>query len=72
MNYDEGVEEANFVLENIKGHTVTEPIVIDSEYMAGVEARANEISMDDRTQAIKGFCDTITADWLQGYALCKP
>lgn len=61
VNYDEGVEEANFVLENIKGHTVTEPIVIDSEYMAGVEARANVISMDDRTQAIKGFCDTITA-----------
>ena len=60
LNYDEGVEEAQFVLENIKGYNITEPIVVDTELISTDDsARANGISIDDRTAAVDGFCKTI-------------
>ena len=59
-NYDEGVEEAQFVLENIKGYNITEPIVVDTELITTDDsARANGISTEDRTAAVDGFCKTI-------------
>lgn len=61
-NYYEGVEEANWVLDNIKGYSITCPIVIDVEWAGGGKGnngRADNITIEDRTQAIKGFCDTI-------------
>ncbi|MBQ1326785.1 MAG: glycoside hydrolase family 25 protein [Eubacterium sp.] len=62
VNYDEGVQEAKFVLNMCKGYKITEPIVMDVEYVDGVDyARANDISSEDRTQAVKGFCETIKA-----------
>ncbi len=59
VNYAEGAEEANFCLQQIKDHNITEPVVCDTEYMYGVNARANGISSDNRTDAILGFCETI-------------
>ncbi len=59
VNYEEGVEEANFVLQNIEGYSITQPIVIDTEYIYDVEARANDIDNTARTDAILGFCETI-------------
>lgn len=59
INYDEGVEEAEFVLSRLKGLKITEPIVIDTEYIDGADARANDISKEDRTAAVKGFCETV-------------
>ena len=63
INYDEGVEEANYALSLIKGHEPSEKIiVIDTEYIYNDdEARANYISNEDRTAAIKGFCETVKA-----------
>lgn len=60
INYEEGVEEAQFVLENLGDVNITYPIVIDTEQME-TDARANEISNADRTAAIVGFCETIKA-----------
>lgn len=59
VSYEEGVEEANFVLENLQGYHVTQPIIIDTEYIYDVEARANDIDNTARTDAIVGFCETI-------------
>ena len=60
INRKEGEEEAKFVLDMIKGYDVTQPIVIDTEYIFEAEdARANDISEDDRTEAVVGFCETI-------------
>lgn len=62
INYNEGVEEANWVLNNIKGYNITCPITIDVEWAGGSSGnngRADYISVDQRTKAIKGFCDTI-------------
>lgn len=59
ISYEEGVEEAQYVLSNIRGHHVTYPVVIDTEKMEVDGARANDISNEERTDAIVGFCETI-------------
>lgn len=62
INYSEGVEEANWVLNKIKGYNLTCPIAIDVEWAGGGQGnngRADNISKEERTQAIKGFCETI-------------
>lgn len=61
VSYEEGVEEAEFVLANLEGINITYPIVIDTEKMEVEEARANDISNEKRTDAIVGFCETIKA-----------
>ena len=58
ISYEEGVEEAQFVLENLGDVDISYPIVIDTEQME-TDARANDISNADRTAAIIGFCETI-------------
>ena len=64
INYQEGVEEANFAIEQIRNYNITRPIAIDVEWAGGAQGnngRADDgnISIQDRTQAIKGFCETI-------------
>lgn len=63
-NYSEGKEEANQALAKIKESKVklTYPIVVDIEWAGGGEGnqgRADYISVAQRTEAAKGFCDTI-------------
>lgn len=59
VSYEEGVEEAQYVLKNIADYKISYPIVIDTEKMEADGARANDISNEERTDAIVGFCDTI-------------
>ncbi|SEF99500.1 Lyzozyme M1 (1,4-beta-N-acetylmuramidase), GH25 family [Eubacterium ruminantium] len=62
VSYEEGVEEANFTLKSLKGHAKTDTIVVDTEYIYSEDnVRANDISAEDRTEALKGFCETIKA-----------
>ncbi|SNU04508.1 Lyzozyme M1 (1,4-beta-N-acetylmuramidase), GH25 family [Lachnospiraceae bacterium] len=62
INREEGIEEAEFCLKHVKGKKIKLPIVIDTEYVFEDEsARANEISVEDRTAAVVGFCETIEA-----------
>lgn len=66
INKEEGIEEANFCLDMISGYNITQPIVIDTEYIAEDEsARSNSISVEDRTAVAQGFCETVKA---AGYA----
>lgn len=60
INREEGEQEAKFVLDMLKGYKITQPIIIDTEYIFDVDnARANDISEDDRTAAVVGFCETV-------------
>lgn len=59
VSYEEGVEEAQFVISNLQGHKVTYPVVIDTEKMEVDDARANGITNEARTDAIVGFCETV-------------
>ena len=59
VSYEEGVEEAQYVIKNIADYKISYPVVIDTEKMEADGARANDISNEERTDAIVGFCDTI-------------
>ena len=60
INREEGVEEAKYVLNMIKGYDITQPIVIDTEIVyEDSSARSNNISVEERTAAVVGFCETI-------------
>ena len=59
INEKEAKEEAEFVIENIKGYDIDYPIVFDTEDVINDDARANDLSVDDRTIIAKTFCDYI-------------
>ena len=56
---EEAVEEAEYVLKNIKSYNVTYPIVFDTEKVTTFDARANNLSMEERTDICIAFCDRI-------------
>lgn len=58
---EEAVEEANFVMENIRGYDLTFPVVFDWEIMDSDTARTNEIMPYTVTECAAAFCDTISA-----------
>lgn len=62
ISYEEGVEEAEYVLNLIRDQKLDEPVVIDSEFIYGEDegtARGNLISAKERTDGIVGFCETV-------------
>ena len=59
VTVEEGIEEANFVLERIAPYQVDCPVVIDVEMVAGDEGRADALSKEERTQIVKAFCETV-------------
>lgn len=61
ISYEEGVEEANFVLQHLKGAALQYPVVLDTEDAENADARTNDLSVEQRTQACIGFCETIKA-----------
>ena len=79
INAQEGIEEAKWVLEQVKGKDIKYPIAIDVEWSNGnKDGRADNISVADRTSATKAFCETIkeagyvpviyaNKEWLQYY-----
>lgn len=59
--YEEGVEEANFVLRNIGDYALSYPIVLDREDPMSEDARTNDLTAEQHTQAALGFLETIQA-----------
>lgn len=57
---EEAKEEADFVIKHLKGHHVDYPIVFDTESVSK-DARAENLSVAERTAIAKKFCDTIAA-----------
>lgn len=55
----EAEEEANFVLSKLEGYNVSYPVVYDTEDMPTVDARANGISIKQRTSNCITFCEKI-------------
>ncbi|MBP3707019.1 MAG: RICIN domain-containing protein [Clostridia bacterium] len=60
-NYDEGVKEAEYTINLIKKFDITYPVAFDTEQSSSPTntGRADNISVQDRTDATKGFCSTI-------------
>ncbi|MCR5337119.1 MAG: hypothetical protein K6E75_01040 [Lachnospiraceae bacterium] len=53
----EGVEEASMVLSLTKGYELSFPLYIDTEGAGG--GRADGISVSERTEAVRAFCETV-------------
>lgn len=56
---EEVLEEANFVLEKIKPYQIACPVVFDVERVSGEPGRMNDISVEERTEFARLFCETI-------------
>lgn len=61
VTYEEGVEEANFVLNNLGNYNLSYPIVLDREDPMQEDARTNNLSVEEHTEAALGFLETIKA-----------
>lgn len=59
--YEEGVEEANYVLSQLGDYVLSYPIVLDREDPMADDARTNDLSAEQHTQAALGFLETIQA-----------
>jgi GH25 family lysozyme M1 (1,4-beta-N-acetylmuramidase) len=61
LNWAEGKEEAEFTLKLIEksGVNLYYPIAVDTEAQSASTERAKNLSKAQRTDAIKGFCETI-------------
>lgn len=61
INWAEGKEEAEYTMKLIEksGVNLYYPIAIDTEAQSASSERAKHLSVAQRTDAIKGFCETI-------------
>ena len=57
----EAIEEANFVLNCLKGHTITGPVIFDWELIGGTSARTYSVDKKTLTDCAIAFCETIRA-----------
>ena len=61
VSYEEGVEEAQFVLQQIKAYNINLPIVLDTEDTMDESARTGSLTPEQRSEACRGFLETIRA-----------
>ena len=60
LNEEEAVEEAEFVIENLKDYKINMPVVIDVEESANTEkTRTKDLTADQRTKNVIAFCEKI-------------
>lgn len=59
ITLEESIEEADFVLENIKDYNITYPIVIDIETINAEGVRSDALTVDERTELTIAFCEHI-------------
>ncbi len=59
---EEGLEEAEFLLERIRGYDLTYPVVCDWEYLMGSSARTYGVEPADVTAGIAAFCDRVAQE----------
>ncbi len=55
----EAVEEANFVLDSIKGYEVTYPIVFQMSYINNDSSRIDSLDVDQKTDIAEKFLQTV-------------
>lgn len=56
---EEGLEEAQYLLERMAGYDVTMPVIIDWEYLGGGDARTYGVEPEKITDAIAAFCTAV-------------
>lgn len=61
VNEAEAREEANFVLDQIKGYKLDYPVALDIEDAGSSSARTINMTKQQNTDVVRAFCDTIAA-----------
>lgn len=61
INTDEAIEEAQSAIDTVSPYATNVPIIIDVERVAGANPRMDALSVDERTDVILAFCDTVSA-----------
>ena len=64
VNTQEAIEEAEFVLDHIRGYRMEMPVFIDLEEVYD-NARTDGLSAEDRTEIVKAFCNDLESQGLQ-------
>ena len=60
LTEEEAIEEAEFVIENLKDYKINMPVVIDVEESANTEkTRTRDLTADQRTKNVIAFCERI-------------
>lgn len=57
----EAIEEANMVLQNVKGYNLAYPVAFDMEYIDNDTSRVETLTKSEKTDITKAFLDTIKA-----------
>ena len=61
VTVEEAQEEAAFVIENLAAYDVPYPVVFDVEMITGQDGRANNLTMQERTDITIAFCEAVKA-----------
>lgn len=61
VNEQEGIEEADFVLNKISKFKISYPVVFDWEVIGTESARSDAATVDGLTSAAKAFCDKVSS-----------
>jgi GH25 family lysozyme M1 (1,4-beta-N-acetylmuramidase) len=59
INEEEALEEAEFVIEQIKPYSLTYPVALDIEITSAEDVRQNEVSGVMLTKVCEVFCDRV-------------
>lgn len=59
ISVEEAIEEAEFVLEQVRPYNITWPVVLDIEDAASDSARTVNLTQEERTDFAIAFCETI-------------
>ena len=61
VTVEEAKEEADFVIEHLKGYDVSCPVVFDVERISGSKGRADQLTKEERTDITIAFCEAVRA-----------
>ena len=59
LTVEEALEEAELVLEHLKGYDISYPVAIDIERVQGQKARQDALTVEERTRVCIAFCERI-------------
>lgn len=62
VSEEEALEEAQLVIDNLKGLELELPVVFDPELIRGEEARTNQVSGEQFTKNTIAFCEAVKAE----------
>ena len=72
LSVEEAIEEADFLLELVKGYEIELPLVIDYEFTPSGRLWTTELSREERTAACLAFCQHVEEAGYTGMVYANP